>query len=44
MPWYDQQRPEPFAAALRAAKNAVDPAGLLNPGVLVGLNHRRAAD
>ena len=34
-PWYDQQRPDPFAAALRAAKRAVDPAGLLNPGVLV---------
>jgi alkyldihydroxyacetonephosphate synthase len=33
--WYDRQRPEPFAAALRAAKAAVDPAGLLNPGVLV---------
>jgi alkyldihydroxyacetonephosphate synthase len=34
-PWYDRQRPEPFAAALRAAKAAVDPAGALNPGVLV---------
>ena len=34
-PWYDQQRPEPFAAALRAAKAAVDPAGALNPGVLI---------
>jgi alkyldihydroxyacetonephosphate synthase len=34
-PWYDAQRPEPFAAALRGAKAAVDPAGLLNPGVLV---------
>jgi alkyldihydroxyacetonephosphate synthase len=33
-PWYDRQRPEPFAAALRAAKAAVDPRGLLNPGVL----------
>jgi alkyldihydroxyacetonephosphate synthase len=33
--WYDRQRPEPFAAALRAAKAAVDPAGLLNPGVLI---------
>jgi alkyldihydroxyacetonephosphate synthase len=34
-PWYDAQRPEPFAAALRAAKGAVDPAGILNPGVLI---------
>ena len=33
-PWYDRQRPDPFAAALRAAKAAVDPRGLLNPGVL----------
>jgi alkyldihydroxyacetonephosphate synthase len=34
-PWYDEQRPEPFAAALRAAKAALDPRGLLNPGVLL---------
>ena len=34
-PWYDRQRPDPFAEALRAAKAAVDPAGILNPGVLV---------
>ena len=34
-PYYDQQRPEPFAAALRGAKAAVDPQGLLNPGVLL---------
>ncbi len=34
-PWYDRQRPEPFAAALRAAKAALDPTGALNPGVLV---------
>jgi alkyldihydroxyacetonephosphate synthase len=34
-PWYDHQRPDPFADALRAAKSAVDPAGILNPGVLV---------
>jgi alkyldihydroxyacetonephosphate synthase len=34
-PWYDRQRPEPFADALRAAKKAVDPQGVLNPGVLV---------
>ena len=34
-PWYDQQRPAPFAAALRGAKAALDPKGILNPGVLV---------
>ena len=34
-PWYDRQRPEPFAAALRGAKAAVDPTGALNPGVLI---------
>jgi len=34
-PWYDRERPEPFAAALRAAKRQLDPAGILNPGVLV---------
>ncbi|HEV3321703.1 MAG TPA: FAD-binding oxidoreductase [Solirubrobacteraceae bacterium] len=34
-PWYDRQRPEPFAAALRGAKAAVDPRGIMNPGVLV---------
>jgi alkyldihydroxyacetonephosphate synthase len=34
-PWYDRQRPEVFAAALRAAKQAVDPQGVLNPGVLI---------
>jgi alkyldihydroxyacetonephosphate synthase len=34
-PWYDRQRPDPFAAALRAAKAALDPAGVLNPGVLI---------
>lgn len=34
-PWYDRQRPEPFAAALRAAKATLDPRGILNPGVLV---------
>jgi len=32
---YDRQRPEPFAVALRAAKAALDPAGVLNPGVLI---------
>ncbi|MGH2994472.1 MAG: FAD-binding oxidoreductase [Solirubrobacterales bacterium] len=34
-PWYDRQRPEPFAAALRAAKRELDPRGVLNPGVLI---------
>ena len=34
-PWYDRERPEPFAVALRAAKRSVDPNGILNPGVLV---------
>lgn len=34
-PWYDRQRPDPFAAALRATKSALDPAGILNPGVLL---------
>lgn len=34
-PWYDRQRPEPFAAALGAAKKALDPALVLNPGVLL---------
>ncbi len=34
-PWYDRQRPDRFAEALWAAKAAVDPTGILNPGVLV---------
>jgi alkyldihydroxyacetonephosphate synthase len=34
-PGYDQQRPAPFAAALRAAKKELDPASILNPGVLI---------
>lgn len=32
---YDKERPDLFADALRAAKAALDPAGLLNPGVLL---------
>ncbi len=35
MPWYREQRPPMFAAALRAAKAAVDPNGILNPGILL---------
>jgi alkyldihydroxyacetonephosphate synthase len=34
-PWYDQQRPAPFADALRAAKRELDPKAVLNPGVLI---------
>jgi alkyldihydroxyacetonephosphate synthase len=34
-PWYDRQRPELFAGALRAAKASLDPAGICNPGVLL---------
>ncbi len=34
-PWYDRQRPDPFAAALRAVKSSLDPAAILNPGVLL---------
>jgi alkyldihydroxyacetonephosphate synthase len=34
-PWYDRERPALFAAAMRAAKHALDPLGLLNPGVLI---------
>jgi alkyldihydroxyacetonephosphate synthase len=41
-PWYDLQRPEPFAEALVAAKAAVDPEGILNPGVLVDPGKRPA--
>jgi alkyldihydroxyacetonephosphate synthase len=34
-PWYDRQRPQAFAHALRGAKAAVDPCGIMNPGVLI---------
>ena len=33
--WYRDQRPEPVGRALAAAKAALDPAGILNPGVIV---------
>ena len=32
--WYDRQRPPLFAQAMLAAKRALDPRGMLNPGVL----------
>ena len=34
-PWYDRQRPDRFADALRAAKRELDPKAVLNPGVLI---------
>jgi alkyldihydroxyacetonephosphate synthase len=34
-PWYDRERPPLYAEALRAAKRALDPKGMLNPGVLI---------
>ena len=34
-PWYDKERPDLFAKSLRAVKRELDPAGLLNPGVLI---------
>lgn len=40
-PGYDRQRPELFAAVLRAAKHVVDPQALLNPGVLIDPLPRR---
>jgi alkyldihydroxyacetonephosphate synthase len=35
MKWYRKQRPELFGAALSAAKQALDPAGIMNPGVVI---------
>ena len=34
MPWYRAQRPDLFGKAFAAAKSALDPAGIMNPGVL----------
>ncbi len=34
-PWYDRERPALFAESLRAVKRALDPHGVMNPGVLV---------
>ena len=34
-PWYDQQRPDLFGRALAAAKRELDPAHILNPGVII---------
>jgi alkyldihydroxyacetonephosphate synthase len=35
MKWYERQRPKLFGAALKAAKSVLDPAGVMNPGVIV---------
>ncbi|HRO11987.1 FAD-binding oxidoreductase [Amaricoccus sp.] len=35
MPWYVEQRPKLIGAAFAAAKRALDPAGIMNPGVIV---------
>jgi alkyldihydroxyacetonephosphate synthase len=35
LPWYAGQRPEPFARAFAGAKAVIDPAGVMNPGVLL---------
>ncbi len=34
-PWYDRERPPLFAEAYRAARRVLDPAGIMNPGVLI---------
>ncbi len=33
--WYDRERPQPFANALRAVKQQLDPRHVLNPGILI---------
>ena len=35
MSWYRAQRPALFGAAVAAAKAALDPQGVMNPGVIV---------
>ncbi|MCS5636434.1 MAG: FAD-binding oxidoreductase, partial [Myxococcota bacterium] len=34
-PWYDEQRPALFGRALAAAKRELDPAHIMNPGVVI---------
>jgi alkyldihydroxyacetonephosphate synthase len=33
--WYDRERPELFAGALKAIKQRLDPHHIMNPGVLI---------
>lgn len=42
MPWYVAQRPAPFASALRGMKAAIDPATIMNPGVLLNIDDAAA--
>jgi alkyldihydroxyacetonephosphate synthase len=37
-PWYDRERPALFAEALAAVKRALDPAGVMNPGVVIDVD------
>jgi alkyldihydroxyacetonephosphate synthase len=39
-PYYHAERPDVFAAALSAAKRAVDPRGIMNPGVILSPDER----
>jgi alkyldihydroxyacetonephosphate synthase len=39
-PWYERQLPPLYQRALAAAKSAVDPSGVLNPGVLLAAPSR----
>ena len=34
-PWYARERPAPFEGVLRACKRVLDPASIMNPGVLL---------
>lgn len=35
MPWYEKQRPATIGAAFAAAKKSLDPASIMNPGVII---------
>jgi alkyldihydroxyacetonephosphate synthase len=43
-PWYRREVPELFTAALGAAKAELDPAGIMNPGVLMPPSAARGGD